>query len=219
MLTCIAAPVERGKRQFDKAVVDFAEAIRLKPDDPCAYEARAWIWATCPDEKLPRRQKGRRVGDKGMRTDEVERANYLQTLAAACAEIGDFESAVKWQTKANELRADDEDKTVGESRLKLYQEKKPYRDDNPSDPFLLDIAKANPLRSSHVTRCWWPGSAACRGRRTGNPVRIRNGPAAVTERQRVLPLFCHCWSDRDPVRPMRRLDTPARKSEDLPARF
>ena len=48
--------------------------------------------------------------------------------------------------------------------------------------FLLDIARSNPLRSNHVTRCWWPGSAACRGRRTGNPVRIRNGPAAVTVR-------------------------------------
>jgi hypothetical protein len=33
------------------------------------------------------------------------------------------------------------------------------------------------------------GAAACRGRRTGNPVRIRNGPAAVIERQRVLPLL------------------------------
>ena len=33
------------------------------------------------------------------------------------------------------------------------------------------------------------GSAACRGRRTGNPVRIRNGPAAIIESKRVLPLL------------------------------
>jgi hypothetical protein len=52
-------------------------------------------------------------------------------MAAACAEAGDFESAVKWQTKADDLHADDEDKRVGESRLELYRDKKPYRDDEP----------------------------------------------------------------------------------------
>jgi hypothetical protein len=35
---------------------------------------------------------------------------------------------VKWQTKAIELRDDQQEKTNGETRLKHYQEKKPYRD-------------------------------------------------------------------------------------------
>jgi len=34
---------------------------------------------------------------------------------------------VKSQTKANALDADPKDKTGGESRLKLYQQQKPYR--------------------------------------------------------------------------------------------
>ena len=46
-------------------------------------------------------------------------------------EVGDFESAINWQTKANALYSDDGDKTRGQSRLKLYQEKKPYRDAGP----------------------------------------------------------------------------------------
>jgi len=33
------------------------------------------------------------------------------------------------------------------------------------------------------------GTVICRVRRTGNPVRIRNGPAAVTERSRVSSIF------------------------------
>jgi hypothetical protein len=52
---------------------------------------------------------------------------YLETLAAACAEAGDFDSAVKWQSKANDLRSNREEKSRGESRLKLYREMKPYR--------------------------------------------------------------------------------------------
>ncbi|MCF7959844.1 MAG: tetratricopeptide repeat protein [Pirellula sp.] len=52
---------------------------------------------------------------------------YLDTLATAYAEIGDFDSAVKWQTKAIELLERPSDKSDYESRLKLYQEKKPLR--------------------------------------------------------------------------------------------
>ena len=42
---------------------------------------------------------------------------------------GDFDSAVKWQTRANALRSRDEDRIlIGESRLKPYREKtKPDR--------------------------------------------------------------------------------------------
>ena len=38
---------------------------------------------------------------------------------------------MKWQTKANDLRDNDEDKTDSKylTSLKLYKEKKPYRDD------------------------------------------------------------------------------------------
>ena len=58
----------------------------------------------------------------------MERSRLLDVLAAAHAEVGDFESAVKWQTKANALRHDDEEKRAGEARLKLFQQKKPVRD-------------------------------------------------------------------------------------------
>jgi hypothetical protein len=55
-------------------------------------------------------------------------ANHLETPAMACADDGDFDSAVKWQTKANELCSDHKQKTCGESQLKLYGERRPLRD-------------------------------------------------------------------------------------------
>jgi hypothetical protein len=53
----------------------------------------------------------------------------LSILAAAYAEAGDFDKAVVWQEKANELFSDAEDQKKGEGRLKLYREKEPYREE------------------------------------------------------------------------------------------
>jgi hypothetical protein len=55
-------------------------------------------------------------------------ANDLDTLAVAYAEAGDFTKAVEWQEKANKLYSHAEDRKKGEDRLKLYKDKKPYRD-------------------------------------------------------------------------------------------
>jgi hypothetical protein len=55
-------------------------------------------------------------------------AAYLDTLAAASAEAGDFGQAVKYQKKAVEDRAFA--KANGEAarkRLKLYEARKPHR--------------------------------------------------------------------------------------------
>jgi tetratricopeptide (TPR) repeat protein len=122
----------QAKGELDKAIADFNEAVRVGPEAPYSYTARAWIWATCPDDKYRDGKKAVESATKACELTKWNEADYLVTLAAAYAEVGDFESAVKWQTKANELRDDDDDKTVGESCLKLYQEKKPFRDDGSS---------------------------------------------------------------------------------------
>jgi|GEM_PF-5234065 len=84
-----------------------------------------------------------------------------------------------------------------------------------------------------VDSCYDTAKSACAGgrpgrlsgRRTGNPVRIRNGPAAVTERKGASSLFGHCCPVTRPrvfracVCWRRREGRTCwvRKSEDLPA--
>ena len=60
-------------------------------------------------------------------------ASYLDTLAAAYAEAGDFDAAVKWQEKALELlsKADEGFRKGMDSRLELYRVKQPYRRGRP----------------------------------------------------------------------------------------
>jgi len=49
----------------------------------------------------------------------------------AYAAARNFETTVKWQTKANLLCTGNQSKANGEIRLKLYQEKKPYQETGP----------------------------------------------------------------------------------------
>ena len=115
-------------KQFTTAVSDFNQALRLNARDACALDGRAWIGATSPEGSL---RDGKQAVELAIEACELTRwkeAYCLETLAAAYAEIGDFTSAVKWQTKAIELETDPKEKAEYQSRLKLFQQNKPYRE-------------------------------------------------------------------------------------------
>ena len=58
---------------------------------------------------------------------EWKNGDYLDTLAAACAEEGDFPSAVQWEEKAIGMALSDTEKDERSGRLALYRAGKPYR--------------------------------------------------------------------------------------------
>jgi tetratricopeptide (TPR) repeat protein len=131
------AYVERGdcwrsKGEFAKALSDFNEAIRLEPRNAAAYSRRAWVSATCPD---PRFRDGVRAVELARRACELTQWNEagpLGTLAAAAAETGDFDTAVKWQEKAISLSTDESERSQGRTCLELYRARKPYREPLPA---------------------------------------------------------------------------------------
>ncbi len=110
----------------DEAIVEFHEAIRLKPNDPETYSSFAWDLATLPEAKQRDGKSAVEFATKACELTKWKNPDHLDTLSAAFAESGDFDAAVKWQTKAIELLADKNEKEDYSTRLKLYQEKKPY---------------------------------------------------------------------------------------------
>ena len=114
------------KNEYGKAIRDCDEAIRLDSKSR-AWNNKAWLLATCPDEKFRDGKQAIEVATKACELTAWENYVQLDTLAAAHAEAGDFEQAVKWQEKVVSLLPPAE-RADSESRLKLYREGKPYRE-------------------------------------------------------------------------------------------
>jgi tetratricopeptide (TPR) repeat protein len=114
--------------RFDKAVADFDQAVQT--DETCALALgnRAWFQSTCPDPKYRDGKKALVSATKACELTQHADASLLDVLAAAFAEAGDFDSAVRWQSQANSMHAEADEKSRGEMRLKLYQNRKPCRD-------------------------------------------------------------------------------------------
>jgi tetratricopeptide (TPR) repeat protein len=119
------------KKEYDKALADYDHAARLSANEARGHNARAWILATCTDSKYRDGGKAVESAKTACALTDWKQPSFLDTLAAAFAECVDFENAIKWQLKAIELATDPAEKHELQSRLKLYQDKKPYRQHGP----------------------------------------------------------------------------------------
>jgi tetratricopeptide (TPR) repeat protein len=91
-----------------------------------AYQNKAWLLATCPEEKIRDGKTAIAAAQKAGELREWKAITDIKSLAAAYAETGDFEKAIEWQKKAIEM-AQGESKSGEEEMLKLYEAKSPFR--------------------------------------------------------------------------------------------
>ncbi len=116
------------KGKYDEALEDFDRAIRIAPNSPGGYNNRAWFYATCGDERHRNGQQALEDATKACELSNWKNPTMIDTLAAAYAEAGDFENAIKWQKRAIELIASKDGDTSGmEKQLKMFESGKPVR--------------------------------------------------------------------------------------------
>jgi tetratricopeptide (TPR) repeat protein len=118
----------QGKGDWGDALADFEKAIQLDPGYVYSHINKAQILATGPDEKVRDGKKAVKAAKQACELTGWKYTYALEAYAAASAEIGEFEEAVKWQKKVLEdsqyLKIHG---TGPRARLNLYESKMPFR--------------------------------------------------------------------------------------------
>ncbi|MFO1041133.1 MAG: hypothetical protein U0941_05060 [Planctomycetaceae bacterium] len=109
------------------AIADFTHAIKINPRDHEAHNHLAWILATCPNEELRNGDKALELSEKACELTAFGEWSFIDTLAAAHAEVGDFDEACRWAKESLLLAPEDQHSTC-EELLRMYMSGQPYRE-------------------------------------------------------------------------------------------
>jgi tetratricopeptide (TPR) repeat protein len=113
-----------------RAIRDYEKAIELNPGYPQAYNNLAWILATSAEDALRDGNRAVRLAVRACELTGWKDAGFLDTLAAAYAEAGQFENAVRLAEQV--LRLAQQTGQTGIARdkqitLQFYRQGRPYR--------------------------------------------------------------------------------------------
>jgi tetratricopeptide (TPR) repeat protein len=112
-----------------EAIADYERALAIDPEDTSVLNNLAWVLATSPDDKLRNAKRSIELATKACELTKYEKAHILSTLASGYAEAGDFDTAIKWSTKAVEIGGEDPETSEQlKKELESYKEKKPWRE-------------------------------------------------------------------------------------------
>jgi len=116
-----------GLQRYADANRALVEARRRSPDSADSYWNLAWFRATCPDPEFRNGRQAVAMGHKAIElAGEHPTWQLFVALAAAYAECGDFDEAIRWQTKVL-ANAPEEDRPGWEAILEAYRAGIPRR--------------------------------------------------------------------------------------------
>lgn len=118
--------------QYQAALDDYRAAVRLDPKNAVAANGLSWFLCTCPAATMRDGKRALVLASRACELSQWGQFGYVDTLAAAYAELGNFPEAVAWQQHAIDLAGPDSAlKTQLQQRLELYRKRLPYREDHP----------------------------------------------------------------------------------------
>jgi Zn-dependent protease len=121
--------VESRRGEWQRAIEDYRESLRLQPKLAMAHNNLAWLLAACPVDALRNGQEAVENATSACKATGWSNPSCLGTLAAASAEVGDFDQAVRLQKRA--LADPAYRQMYGEAtvsgRLRLYEQGLPCR--------------------------------------------------------------------------------------------
>jgi tetratricopeptide (TPR) repeat protein len=116
--------------EWNKAIAEAKARVQLQPDDPEGHNQLAWWFATCPSDTVRDGAEALRYATRACELTGWKHPFYMDTLAAAYAENGQFGEAAKWQQRAlaDVTAFSREEFEHCKRRLDLYKAGKPYRE-------------------------------------------------------------------------------------------
>jgi tetratricopeptide (TPR) repeat protein len=122
------ADVWRRRKQYARALPDYNKALQIDPKNAKVANQVAWILATCPQKQYRDGPTAVAWARKACEVTSWREPEYIDTLAAAYARIGNFSEAVKWERKALSFARYAKEQGAGpRRRLKLYEHKQAFR--------------------------------------------------------------------------------------------
>jgi tetratricopeptide (TPR) repeat protein len=121
------------KGNVDKAIVHYQKALQIEPDNVEALNNLAWVLATCPQASLRNGNKAVALAQRANQLTGDGNPVVIGTLAAAYAEAGRFNDAMRSAQKAIELaRAAGQQDMVEQfnGELKLYEAGLPFHQES-----------------------------------------------------------------------------------------
>lgn len=113
--------------RFEEALADYERAIQQDPGDFYTLSNHAWLLATCREDHFRNGELALELANKACELSGFALWSILGALAAAHAECGDFDEAVKWARESMRL-APEEELAGCKTRVRMYKEEKPYRE-------------------------------------------------------------------------------------------
>lgn len=119
----------------------------VKAEASGLYNNLSWVLATSPNDSVRNGTRSLELATKASEMTNFEKPHILSTLAAAHAEIGNFEEARKWSGKAVELATENADEQLEQLRgeLENYQEDKPWREKQETEENAVPILSPEDL--------------------------------------------------------------------------
>jgi protein O-mannosyl-transferase len=119
------------KGQIAGAIEHWRIAVATEPDLESAMVNLAWVLATCPQDSLRNGPEAEKLAERADELTGGVDPKVLRTLAAACAENGDFPNAVAAAQHAVQDAMSQGDRQLAadiQGQLKFYQNNQPFRD-------------------------------------------------------------------------------------------
>lgn len=114
---------------FGAAIEDCRKGVQLDTNSTGALNNLAWLLATAPKSKRRDGQKAVEYATRACELDLWKNPYYLGTLAAANAEVGNFDEAIKWERKCIIIGLPDKEMEQARRELKLFGNRQPFHAD------------------------------------------------------------------------------------------